>query len=217
MSTNKKFSVEEKLSNMKVVFANAQQTEILSVLETVGYTAERLNSYLDKVEEIEKLTQKQKKEYGEQYATTNEFEQKCAELDKIYKRDLALARIFFKNDVQASTTLELNGRRKHAYSSWHKQVSNFYGQLAANATFLAKMQAVGVTEQKITDVMSKLTAIEQLKKDQKKEMGEAQKATETRDKAFDELYPQYSELLEFAKALLEKEQLLESLGIVVKR
>ncbi len=40
-------------------------------------------------------------------------------------------------------------------------------------------------------------------------MGEAQKATEIRDNAFDELYPYYSELIELAKVLIEDKQLLE--------
>ncbi len=217
MKKVKSFSIEEVLSQMKVTFSNAQTPEILGVLQSVGYTEERLNGYLDKVAEIEKLTQNQQKEYGEQYAKTNEFEQKRAEIDKIYKKDLTLARIFFKNDVQATATLELNGRRKSAYSSWHKQVSNFYAQLLANSEFLTKMQAVGVTEEKINDIQTQLNMLETLKKEQKKEMGEAQKATEERDHAFDALYPHYSELIEFSKALLENEQLLESLGIVVKR
>ncbi len=186
-------------------------------MASVGYTEERLNGYLDKVAEIETLTQKQKKEYGEQYAKTNELEEKRAEINKIYKKDLALARIFFKTDVQAATTLEFSGKRKIAYSGWHKQVSNFYAQLLANSTFLTKMQSVGVTEEKINSITQQLNAVETLKKEQKKEMGEAQKATEIRDNAFDELYPHYSELIELAKVLIEDKQLLESLGVVVKR
>ncbi len=213
----KKLSIEEKLFQMKLAFSNAQIPEILSVLQTAGYTEERLQGYWEKVAEIEMLTQKQKKEYGEQYAKTSEFEQKRAEIDKVYKKDLALARILLKNDVQAATTLELNGTRKKAYSSWHKQVSNFYGQLLTNAAFGAKMQSVGITQDKINSITAELAAVEQLKKEQKKEMGEAQKATEIRDNAFEKLYPHYSDLIEFAKVLLEDEQLLESLGIVVKR
>ncbi len=191
--------------------------EILSVLQSVGYTEERLNGYLEKVTEIETLTQQQKREYGEQYAKTDEFEQKQEEINKIYKKDLALARIIFKEDVQATATLELNGTRKSAYGSWYKQVSNFYAQLSANADFLTKMQPVGVTDEKVNDLNAQLNQVEQLKEEQKKEMGEAQKATEIRDNAFDELYPHYSELIEFAKVLLEDEQLLESIGITVRR
>ncbi len=172
---------------------------------------------MEKVTEIETLTQQQKKEYGEQYAKTNEFEKKKEEVDKIYKKDLALARIFFKKDPQAIVTLELDGTRKSAYGSWYKQVSNFYAQLLGNADFLTKMQPVGVTKEKINEINEQLKEVEHLKEEQKKEMGEAQKATEVRDNAFDELYPHYSEMIEFAKILLENNQLLESIGITVRR
>ena len=50
-----------------------------------------------------------------------------------------------------------------------------------------------------------------------KEAAEAQVATEKRDKAFDALYEQYTELMAYAKALLKGDPILEALGIVVKR
>ncbi|PID37770.1 MAG: hypothetical protein CR966_00520 [Pseudomonadales bacterium] len=217
MSNINQHSIDESLSKMQLTFANAQNPEILPILQSVGYTKSRLQDYLKKVEEINKLGQKQKLEYGEQYAKTEEFNQKRAEIDKIYKKDLALARIIFKDDVQAIATLELNGHRKKAYSSWHKQVHNFYAQLLANRNFFNKMQKVGINSTKINRTNNELKAIETLKDEQKKEMGEAQKATEERDNAFDELYPQYRELIEFAKVLLADEQMLESMGIVVER
>ncbi len=65
------------------------------------------------------------------------------------------------------------------------------------------MQAAGVTQDKINGITAELNAVETLKEEQKKEMGEAQKATEARDNSFDGLYPQYAELIAFAKVLLE--------------
>ncbi len=210
-------SIDESLTKMQLTFANAQNPEILPILQSVGYSKARLQGYLKKVEEINKLGQKQKLEYGEQYAKTEEFNQKRAEIDKIYKKDLALARIIFKDEVQAIATLELNGHRKKAYGSWHKQIENFYAQLLANRNFLTKMQKVGVNSTKINQINNELKAVETIKEQQKKEMGEAQKATEERDNAFDELYPQYRELIDFAKVLLADEQMLESIGVVVER
>ncbi len=217
MKKIRSYSIEEVISQMRLAFSNAKTPEILSVLSSVGYTKERLNAYLEQIDEIEILTQKQKKEYGEQYARTNEFEQKKQEINKVYKKDLSLARIFFKNDLRAKATLELEGSRKKAYGSWHRQVSNFYAQILANEAFLTKMKPVGVTAKKIKTIKDDLIEVERLKEEQKKEMGEAQKATEVRDNAFDDLYPHYSELIEFAKILIEDRQRLESLGIVVKR
>ena len=50
-----------------------------------------------------------------------------------------------------------------------------------------------------------------------KEDAEAKAATEKRDKAFDVLYEQYIEPMAYAKTLLKGDQMLEALGIVVKR
>ena len=62
-----------------------------------------------------------------------------------------------------------------------------------------------------------LQEVSALKESQKKESGEAQKATEIRDHAVDALYPKYSDLVEYAKVLFKDNQTLEKLGIVVKR
>ncbi len=217
MKKARKFSIEETLGQMKLAFSNAQTPEILEVFQTVGYPKERLQGLLEKVNEIEQLTQNQKKEYGEQYAKTQEFDQKRAEADKVYKRYLALARIVFKGNVEANATLELSNSRKQAYSSWFKQVSNFYAQLLQNDAFMEKMQTVNVKEADIVKAQEEVNNVETLKQEQRQEMGEAQKATEIRDNAFDTLYPQYSDFIELAKILLEDNQLLESMGVIVKR
>ncbi len=217
MTKQRKLTTEEKIANMKLAFSNAQTPEILEVLQTVGYTQEKLQEYLEATNEVERLTQNQKKEYGEQYSKTAEFDEKRAEANKVYKRYLALARIAFKKDVEATTTLELTHSRKQAYSSWLKQVNNFYAQLLNNDAFLEKMLTLNVKQEDIVQAQAGVEAVETLKQEQKQEMGEAQKATEIRDNAFDELYPHYSEMIELAKVLLEDEQLLESIGIVVKR
>ena len=62
-----------------------------------------------------------------------------------------------------------------------------------------------------------LQEVSALKESQKKELGEAQRATDTRDAALDLLYPKYTQLVAFAKVLFPNDQTLEKLGIIVKR
>lgn len=212
-----KNNVAESIVQMKVAFTNAQLPEILPTLESVGYTQDRLQGYLTAVSELETLAQKQRKEYAEQFAKTDEVGKKRTEIDKVYKKHLALARIVFRTDVEARKSLDLSGRRKEALGAWLLQIRNFYAQILSNTSIAEKLANVGITQEVVGQAQNELAQIEVLKEQQKKEMGEAQKATEVRDTAFDELYPQYSELIEFAKILLEDEQLLESMGIVVKR
>ncbi|AEK22688.1 hypothetical protein [Capnocytophaga canimorsus] len=210
-------STDEMISKMRIAFSNAKLPEILPQLQTLGYTEEKLNTYLQKVAELEQLMQNQKKEYAEQYAETEKFNQKRQEIDELYRRHIAFCKILFKGNVKAISVLELNAGRKNAYASWHQQVSNFYGQLLGNSDFLAKVGTINITQ---TDLEAQKTALQELstlKENQKKEAGEAQKATEIRDEALDKLYPSYTELVAYAKVLFQDDQILEALGIVVKR
>lgn len=210
-------SINEKINNMKVAFANAKLPTILPQLQTLGYTEEKLNDYLSKVAEIEKFHQNQKKEYAEQYAETEKVDKKRKEINDLYLRHFAFCKILFKGDTLASSALEFSGDRKSAYASWFQQVSNFYAQLLGNSEFLAKVGTINIKQNDLEAQKNALKELSTLKENQKKEAGEAQKATEIRDEALDKLYPLYLELVAYAKILFQDDQALETLGIVVKR
>lgn len=210
-------NADAKIQQMKLVFSNAKLPEILPQLQTLGYTEEKLNGYLKKVAELEQLAQNQKKEYAEQYAETEKFDAKRKQINELYIRHLSFCKILFKGDTLAAKTLEFAGERKAAYASWYQQVSNFYSQLLGNSEFLAKVGTINIKQ---TDLEAQKTALQELsalKESQKKEAGEAQKATEIRDEALDKLYPIYTELVAYAKVLFQNNQTLETLGIVVRR
>lgn len=209
--------MEEQISRMKIAFSNAKLPHILAQLQTVGYTQERLDGFLSQLAEVETLYQNQKKEYAEQYAETEKFNAKRSEIDELYRRHLAFCKILFKGETNAVASLELNAGRKNAYGAWFQQVSNFYGQLLTNVEFKAKVATINIKEEDLNAQKQALASLSALKESQKKEIGEAQKATEARDEAFDTLYPHYTELVEYAKILFAGDQTLEQLGIVVKR
>ncbi|MFC6268463.1 hypothetical protein [Frigoriflavimonas asaccharolytica] len=214
---NQYISAEQLITKMKIAFTNAKEPEILPELETVGIDQKNLDDYLTEITNLEQLSQQQIKEYGEQYAETDKFNAKRAEIDNLYTRHRNLAKIVFKDDRQANTTLGIDAGRKQAFAAWYQQVSNFYAQLLANADFKTKAEAVNIKDTDITAMQTALQEVSALKESQKKELGEAQKATETRDAAIDMLYPKYTELIAFAKVLFPDDQTLEKMGIVVKR
>lgn len=216
-SRNQYVSAEQLIAKMKVAFTNAKQPEILTELNTVGITEADLDGYLTEISSLEHLSQKQKQEYGEQYAETDKFNQKKDQIDATFTRHRNLAKIIFKGDRQANTTLGIDAGRKQAFAAWFQQVSNFYAQILANPTFKEKAATVNIDDAAITAQQTALQEISALKESQKKELGEAQKATDTRDTAIDLLYPKYTQLIAFAKVLFPDDQSLEKLGIVVKR
>ena len=87
----------------------------------------------------------------------------------------------------------------------------------ANPDFKNKAATINIDDTAIAAQQTALEEISALKESQKKELGEAQKATDTRDAALDLLYPKYTQLIAFAKALFPDDQTLEKLGIIVKR
>ena len=216
-SRNQYVSAEELIAKMKIAFTNAKEPEILPELETVGITDAMLDANLTEIENLENLSQIQKREYGEQYAETDRFNLKKAEIDALFTRHRNLAKIAFKGDRQANTTLGIDAGRKQAFAAWFQQVSNFYAQILANPDFKTKADAVNIKEADITAMQTSLQDVSDLKESQKKETGEAQKATDTRDAAIDILYTKYTQLIAFAKVLFPDDQTLEKLGIIVKR
>lgn len=210
-------SADELIAKMRLAFTNAREPEILAELKNVGFSEADLTGSLGEVERLEALSAAQKKEYGEQYDATDGFNSKMQEIDQLFTRHRNLAKIAFKNNRQAYATLGIDEPKKLAYSAWFQQVKNFYAQLLANADFKAKAETISISPAVIAAQQDALAQLSALKEAQKKETGEAQKATETRDDALDALYPKYRDLIDYAMELFKDDQTLEKLGIVVKR
>ncbi|MFB9120247.1 hypothetical protein ACFFUE_03480 [Bergeyella porcorum] len=210
-------SVDEKIYLMKLAFTNASTEIILPKLEPIGYTKEKLDVYLQKVAELENLSQKQKKEYADKYAETERMNNRKMEINEIYMRHLALCRILFKGNTQVSKLLEFSGERKFAYGAWYQQVNNFYAQILSSDELKQKVASINIKEEDLQGQIDALEELSLLKKSQKIEMSEAQKATKNRDIALDEIYSNYLELIAYAKIIFQDSQDLEALGIVVKR
>ncbi|MFK8271884.1 hypothetical protein [Capnocytophaga canimorsus] len=214
---NPHISMEEWIQKMRLAFSNGKLPNIQAQVSLLGYTPEKLDELLAKVVRLEELHQNQKTEYAEQYAETQKFDQKFTEINDLYSKHFAFCKILFKGDTLASAALDFSGKRKTAYSDWLVQVGNFYSQLLKNPSFLTKLQSINIKEEDLKAVQNKLTEVIALKESQKKETAEAQKATEVRNKFFDELYPQYSEFVAYAKVVFAHSQELEALGIVTKK
>jgi hypothetical protein len=165
---------------MKIAFTNSNDPEILPELETVGITAAILSDYLVEIDHFEQLSQIQKREYGEQYAETDRFNLKKGEIDALFTRHRNLAKIAFKGDRQANATLGMDVGHKQAFAAWFQQVSNFYVQILANPDFKTKAEGVAIKEADVTAMQNALKEVSEAKNAQKKETGEAQKATDAR-------------------------------------
>lgn len=102
------------------------------------------------------------------------------------------------------------------YAAWKLQVANFYSQLTSTPELLMQAETIGINVNKAEAQKQKLVEVQNAKDRQGKEASEAQDATDVRNRAYDELYPLYSEYIQYAKVLLPNNQALEAIGIKVK-
>lgn len=209
-------TMEESLAKMKLTFANALVPEIFSVMETVGYTADKISFMSNKVTTLETLMQVKTKELADQSKEQQNFELKREDINTTYVKHLALSRIVFKDDVHARVSLSLDGNTPRAFNAWVQSITNFYAQLGSQPALLTKATTVGITAKAVTDQKQAINELQTIKENLKEETAEAQAATDTRDRAFDEIYPLYSEYIKYAKILLNNNQLLEAIGVKVK-
>jgi len=209
-------SIDEQIGKMKLTFANARLPEIFEPMKTVGYTEEKIGALQTELNVLEVKHQACTKEYADQYAETDKFNTKQTEVDSVYSKHRELAKIVFKANVLARAALKLDETKPRLYTSWLQQAANFYAQLGTTPDLQAKASTVGITAEAVTAQKQGLADLQAIKESQRKEMAEAQAATDARDHAFDTLYPKYSEYIKYAKIILSNNQALEAIGVKVK-
>lgn len=191
--------------------------KILDAVTPMGYPQEKLNEGLALLNEATTLVETQVREYGEMDEAQAVFEDERVATNANYMDMIRIARVAFKNDVKATSTLELNGRRSRTISGWLKQTQGFYRAILANEEWKAALAVYGQTEEKLSVQLAAVEAVATASETVKKEKGDAQNATQERDEKLEELLDWVSDYEVIARiALADKPQLLEKLGIVVK-
>lgn len=191
--------------------------KVLNAVSPFGYTEEKLTGGANLLADATTLVETQKREYGEVDAAQAAYETQRAEAHSKYMDVLAISKIALKKDVKAISTLDLSGRRATTLSGWLKQVTGFYRALLANETWKTAVAAFGQTAEKLSAQLAEVEAVATASENKKKEMGDAQNATQQRDEKLEELAEWVNDYEVIARiALAEKPQLLEKLGIVVK-
>ena len=120
-----------------------------------------------------------------------------------------------EDNVALTKSLMLNGRRKHTYTGWLEQSSMFYGNGLDSPEALTALLEYNITKNKMKAGQALVKQTAAALKTQLKELGEAQRATEQRHKAFDLMEDWMAIFTAIARIALEDDpQLLEIMGIV---
>ena len=212
-------SISKRIEVASYAITNALNNPVITAaLAVFGYDATRLNDGKTLLDNVKTLQAKQKQEYIEQRAATSDRDAIREEIDVIYEKHLKLARVAFKHEPNILLALEADGARLRAYDGWKAQVTVFYDAALSNQPIMDGLAQFNITTTDLTDVQAKLATLDAAEATQKTEIGEAQQATLDRDTALDALDDWMSSFQEVARIALEDNpQLLESLGINIKR
>jgi hypothetical protein len=204
------------LDQCRIMVTNASDPFVAQALLPYGYTPNRLQQGMALYEKANGAFKTQQKEYTEQYYATSAFVSAFEVEMKSFANYVKIARIAFKDNIEGSRLLPLSAKIK-SYSEFKAKASAFYTIVKEPGQLLDLLSVYGITGQQLALELDNLANLEQLNQKQFVETGEAQAATEERNRNLEELREYCSALRTVAKiALADQPQQLEKLGIIAR-
>ena len=187
-------------------------------LNEYGYTTERLQQGQAKFIEVDGMVNTQKLEYNEQYEASNKFYFEWKLAKKFFMRTLKFARIAFEGNTKILNDMRANKSRSKRYDVWRVDARAMYDTLLGDDSLINVMLEFGYSIEKLTAEYEDIKKLDTYYNNFMSEKGEAQNSTLIRDEKLQELLVWRGRLVKVARlALADQPQLLEILGIVVKR
>lgn len=203
------------LQQVRLGVDNSQNAaEINAALAAFGFGAAELADGAAKLAAAEGLQADQKDAYGVQQAATVALKTAFAEADKVYAMHRKLAKIAFSENKDAQVSLQLDKRKARGLDAWMGQTKVFYDNLLDHPDWVTAMGRFNVTDLILQAAQAAVDNVSALNSAQENAKGRAQKSTQVRNAALDEMDLWYSEFRKIARiALAEDAQMLESLGL----
>ncbi len=215
-----KGSTDEFLGDSQVAITNGKtHPEVQALLSLFNYNEAKLEEGEALLNNANALLANFKVEYGQQIKSTLELEQSREVANKKYSILRKVAKIALRNleGTDLYRAMCLNERIKKNWNGWHTQVRLFYTNGMASEEAMEKMVLFGITLEKMQEGKDAFLLAVEKNNAQETEIGEAQKATQLKDEAFDALNDWMRDYIAIARlALADDPQLLEILGITVK-
>lgn len=160
-------SIEARLADahLKIVTA-MDDSKINGPLLNFGFTEARFAEGLELYNTAFNLHKLKKKEYGEQFAATEELQAAIDELSRIYAQDVKVARVALKNFPHLLREAELMGERKVTYYGWWGQARQFYSVALENQKAVPLLAEYGLTVEKLTGRQQKVENLQVLREKQ---------------------------------------------------
>lgn len=206
------------LEKYRVAFQNVEtQSEISAIMAEYGYDATRIAEGVALLVKARAAYDANKREDDETLDAKKQLDDAIDLLGKTYRLHRKKARVVYINDPLTLSLLEIDKDVPEAYLTWLETVRKFYTITSSNEAVQQKLVRLKIAVSELTDGLTKVEEIEQLRAVYLREVGESQDATKAKDKAMAEIAVWMREFYSVARiALADQPQLLEALGIKVR-
>ncbi len=210
----KKNTITAEMAGARLAAENALEHAIIKKkLATVGYDQKKLLAGKALSEEVYLLCSVQQDKYAAQYEGTDALKEQLAEVQARYRQHVKRARLAFEGQRSIRELLQINGKRKTDTVGQLDQIYAFYSKIEQYLEVIARYD---VKAEEIAQTKAMVEALQAGQRKRTARRGEAQHATQQRDRKRRELKDWMTQFRKAARlALHDNPQLLEVLGIQV--
>jgi len=217
MSYSNKLMLEV-LQNSKQGFENSLSNEtVLGKVSNFGFSRERLEKDLELNQNADKLFRSKGQKKSTKLSLNFQFSKKLrVNTDNFITYRKILKKAFWQDPV-IIVELQLNNDFSRSIPGWIEKMKEFYEMILNKEHLLVKVSVYGLTKEKIESELASINEIEKNALEKGLVKMENEKATQDRDKIFQELFNEWGLYREVLNACFYKEdpQFLEGFGIRV--
>ena len=210
----KKRTITAEMAMAQIAINNAlQHKTIQKKLAAYNYDRKKLLEGKALSEETQLLHSVKQDKYGQQYEHSDTFKAQLTEVQVRYRQHVKSARLAFENNRGIREQLQLNGKRKTNMLGMLDQIYSFYSKIES---FREDISRYNVTPEELAQTKAMIEALYTARQQQLQNIGNAQDATQKRNRKRKQLKDWMSQFKKAAHlALHDEPQLLEVLGITV--
>jgi hypothetical protein len=211
-------TMAKKMAKQRLLIFNSQDPEIFPYLNSMGIDNDHIENGKQLFNNVTELEQNQKKEYQAQDLAYDNYQGAKENCENFYKKTLKIVKMASRADSNLQDRIKIKIARERSIEAWIRQAVEFYNLLLNETSFLENIAKYGLTVEKLTTQKDDIATLQNIRNEAMSGKGQAQEATSLRDKKIEELDDYCYELKTIVTIALEEHpQLLEKLGIIVKR
>ncbi len=219
MARTKRKTEDQLIEQYRVSLANVEsQPKVASTMAEYGFDLPVISKGRELLDSTIKAFDFNKQEKNETIQARADFDAKVQLMTQKYASHRRKAKVAFRNDEVVLDQLGLSGRYYRAYIKWIVSMKTFYNGVQSNPVHLEKLLVFKITEEEVASCITEIIALETTRSIYLREIGETQESTLEKDDTLEKLEEWMSDFYAVARIAMEdKPQLLETLGLVVRR